>query len=100
MNSTWDGSLLQVSVEEGEDRAKAEGIMFIETSAKGGYNIKVGGVIVGAGEGDVYFHPRFDTPFRSHSDAMLQVTDRKGISILVPHLKRLFDTMPMVSLVP
>lgn len=31
----------QVSVEEGEDRAKAEGIMFIETSAKGGYNIKV-----------------------------------------------------------
>lgn len=32
----------QVSVEEGEDRAKAEGIMFIETSAKGGYNIKVG----------------------------------------------------------
>eukprot|EP00904_Undaria_pinnatifida_P006461 jgi/Undpi1/2945/HiC_scaffold_14.g06322.m1 len=30
----------QVSVEEGEDRAKAEGIMFIETSAKGGYNIK------------------------------------------------------------
>lgn len=31
----------KVSVEEGEDRAKAEGIMFIETSAKGGYNIKV-----------------------------------------------------------
>ena len=30
-----------MSVEEGEDRAKAEGIMFIETSAKGGYNIKV-----------------------------------------------------------
>lgn len=28
-------------MEEGEDRAKAEGIMFIETSAKGGYNIKV-----------------------------------------------------------
>lgn len=34
-------SFSQVSVEEGEDRAKAEGIMFIETSAKGGYNIKV-----------------------------------------------------------
>lgn len=32
----------QVSVEEGDDRAKAEGIMFIETSAKGGFNIKVG----------------------------------------------------------
>lgn len=32
---------MQVSVEEGEDRAKSEGIMFIETSAKGGYNIKV-----------------------------------------------------------
>lgn len=29
-----------MSVEEGGDRAKAEGIMFIETSAKGGYNIK------------------------------------------------------------
>lgn len=47
VNSTWDRSLLQVSVEEGEDRAKAEGIMFIETSAKGGYNIKVGRIIAG-----------------------------------------------------
>lgn len=30
----------QVSVEEGEDLARAEGIMFIETSAKAGYNVK------------------------------------------------------------
>lgn len=30
----------QVSVEEGEDRASKEGIMFIETSAKAGFNIK------------------------------------------------------------
>ncbi|CAM9290566.1 unnamed protein product [Chrysoparadoxa australica] len=30
----------QVSVEEGEDKASEEGIMFIETSAKAGYNIK------------------------------------------------------------
>ena len=30
----------QVSVEEGEDRAGKEGIMFIETSAKAGFNIK------------------------------------------------------------
>uniref|UniRef100_A0A7S2UZT5 Uncharacterized protein n=1 Tax=Fibrocapsa japonica TaxID=94617 RepID=A0A7S2UZT5_9STRA len=30
----------QVSVEEGEERAKSEQIMFIETSAKAGYNVK------------------------------------------------------------
>ncbi|KAG5190344.1 Rab6, rab family GTPase [Tribonema minus] len=30
----------QVSVEEGEDKAKKEGVMHIETSAKAGYNIK------------------------------------------------------------
>lgn len=30
----------QVSVEEGEEKAKEEGVMFIETSAKAGYNIK------------------------------------------------------------
>ena len=30
----------QVSVEEGEDKANKDGIMFIETSAKAGYNIK------------------------------------------------------------
>jgi len=30
----------QVSTEEGEDKAKQENIMFIETSAKAGYNIK------------------------------------------------------------
>jgi len=29
-----------VSVEEGEDKARADGIMFMETSAKAGYNIK------------------------------------------------------------
>ncbi len=29
-----------MSVEEGEDKAKKEGIMFIESSAKAGYNIK------------------------------------------------------------
>lgn len=31
----------QVSVEEGEERAREEGVMFIETSAKAGYNINV-----------------------------------------------------------
>jgi Ras-related protein Rab-6A len=30
----------QVSVEEGEDKATKEGIMFIESSAKAGFNIK------------------------------------------------------------
>lgn len=30
----------QVSVEDGEERAKTEGVLFIETSAKAGYNIK------------------------------------------------------------
>lgn len=30
----------QVSVEEGEDKASKEGIMFIESSAKAGFNIK------------------------------------------------------------
>lgn len=30
----------QVSVEEGEDKSTKEGIMFIETSAKAGFNIK------------------------------------------------------------
>jgi Ras-related protein Rab-6A len=30
----------QVSAEEGEDKAKKEGIMFIESSAKAGFNIK------------------------------------------------------------
>ncbi len=31
----------QVSTEEGEEKAKEAGVMFIETSAKGGYNVKV-----------------------------------------------------------
>ena len=30
----------QVSIEEGEDKSTKEGIMFIETSAKAGFNIK------------------------------------------------------------
>jgi len=30
----------QVSVEEGEDKASKEGIMFVETSAKAGFNVK------------------------------------------------------------
>ena len=30
----------QVSVEEGEDRATKDGIMFIESSAKAGFNVK------------------------------------------------------------
>lgn len=30
----------QVSVEEGEDKATKDGIMFIESSAKAGFNIK------------------------------------------------------------
>ena len=39
-NKTDLGDRRQVSIEEGEDKAKQEGIMFIETSAKAGYNIK------------------------------------------------------------
>lgn len=31
----------QVSIEEGEGKAKDLGVMFIETSAKAGFNIKV-----------------------------------------------------------
>ena len=34
-------ALRQVSVEEGEAKAQQEGLMFIETSAKAGFNIKV-----------------------------------------------------------
>ena len=30
----------QVSVEEGERRAREEGVLFVETSAKAGYNVK------------------------------------------------------------
>ena len=30
----------QVSVEEGEEKAREKGVLFIETSAKAGYNIK------------------------------------------------------------
>jgi len=34
------GEKRQVSVEEGEDKSKKENIMFIESSAKAGYNVK------------------------------------------------------------
>jgi hypothetical protein len=33
-------ALLQVSIEEGDARARELGVMFIETSAKAGFNIK------------------------------------------------------------
>lgn len=33
-------SCRQVSVEEGESKAQEEGVMFVETSAKAGYNVK------------------------------------------------------------
>lgn len=39
-NKTDASEKRQVSVEEGEDKASKEGIMFIETSAKAGFNIK------------------------------------------------------------
>lgn len=39
-NKTDSSEKRQVSVEEGEDKASKEGIMFIETSAKAGFNIK------------------------------------------------------------
>ncbi len=39
-NKTDLSSKRQVSVEEGEDKAKAEKVMYIETSAKAGHNIK------------------------------------------------------------
>ena len=39
-NKTDCSEKRQVSVEEGEDRSNKEGIMFIETSAKAGFNIK------------------------------------------------------------
>jgi hypothetical protein len=39
-NKTDASEKRQVSVEEGEERASKEGIMFIETSAKAGFNIK------------------------------------------------------------
>jgi Ras-related protein Rab-6A len=39
-NKTDVSDKRQVSVEEGEERAKEEGVLFMETSAKAGYNIK------------------------------------------------------------
>jgi GTPase SAR1 family protein len=39
-NKTDCSEKRQVSVEEGEDKSNKEGIMFIETSAKAGFNIK------------------------------------------------------------
>ncbi|CAE7665936.1 RABH1E, partial [Symbiodinium microadriaticum] len=39
-NKTDASERRQVSVEEGEDKSTKEGIMFIETSAKAGFNIK------------------------------------------------------------
>jgi GTPase SAR1 family protein len=39
-NKTDCSEKRQVSVEEGEDKSTKEGIMFIETSAKAGFNIK------------------------------------------------------------
>lgn len=39
-NKTDLGDKRQVSVEEGEEKAKESDIMFIETSAKAGFNIK------------------------------------------------------------
>jgi Ras-related protein Rab-6A len=39
-NKTDASERRQVSVEEGEDKSTKEGILFIETSAKAGFNIK------------------------------------------------------------
>ncbi len=39
-NKTDLSSRRQVSVEEGEEKAKAEKVMYVETSAKAGHNIK------------------------------------------------------------
>jgi Ras-related protein Rab-6A len=39
-NLTFDHNQRQVSVEEGETKAKEHDILFIETSAKAGFNIK------------------------------------------------------------
>jgi len=39
-NKTDQSERRQVSVEEGEDKSTKEGIMFIESSAKAGFNIK------------------------------------------------------------
>lgn len=39
-NKTDISDRRQVSIEEGSDKAKEENVMFIETSAKAGYNIK------------------------------------------------------------
>lgn len=36
-----DFSCRQVSIEEGDNKAREIGIMFLETSAKAGFNIKV-----------------------------------------------------------
>lgn len=37
----------QVSIEEGDAKAREFSVMFIETSAKAGFNIKVGHIICG-----------------------------------------------------
>ena len=37
----YDGLVRQVSIEEGDAKSREFGVMFIETSAKAGFNIKV-----------------------------------------------------------
>lgn len=39
-NKTDMSDRRQVSMEEGEEKARTEGVMFVETSAKAGYNVK------------------------------------------------------------
>lgn len=38
---TYDMMCRQVSIEEGDGKARDSNVMFIETSAKAGFNIKV-----------------------------------------------------------
>lgn len=52
----------QITIEEGEQRAKELNVMFIETSAKTGYNVKQVRNLSFLGEAGQCLHPRSD-PF-------------------------------------
>ncbi|CAF1015228.1 unnamed protein product [Adineta steineri] len=73
----------QVSTEEGEQRAKDLNVMFIETSAKAGYNVKqlfrrVASALPGMGEPEVTDSPGIEVKLPSSSSTDKPNTDNQG----------------------
>lgn len=71
-----DSDKRQVSIEEGESKAKEYGIMFLETSAKAGYNIKtlftkVANALPTAVDASATSNPTPSTPTTSGNDVFL-----------------------------